>query len=108
MLIWLVALLNGFTMCNNRHTAEANIEDESCKRLSRIDVPILYQDSKSTIHIAKSGHGNFKNTKHIKVRYYYISDLIRNNELIVKWIPSDRMIADILTKGVAYSVFCVL
>jgi hypothetical protein len=37
-------------------------------------------------------------TRHIKIRYFFINDLIRNGELQVEYLPTDEMISDILTK----------
>ena len=105
-LLWMTRLLSGFGIRHGkpRLLLKSNGEQENFG----ISVPVLYQDNKSSIHIAEHGKGNFKNTKHIRVRYYYISDMIRSGELLIKWIPTDRMVADILTKGVSLAVFMVL
>jgi len=105
-LIWMVRLLSGFGISVDKPKLVMKCDGES--NTFGIKVPVLYQDNKSSIHIAEHGKGNFKNTKHIRVRYYYISDLVRSGELVIKWIPTDRMVADILTKGVSFAVFVVL
>jgi hypothetical protein len=68
-------------------------------------VPVLYQDNKSTILIAEKGKGTFKRTKHIKVRYFWIHELITNGELRLDYIPTGNMIADILTKPLTGHLF---
>jgi hypothetical protein len=70
--------------------------------------PVLYQDNKSAIHLAVLGRGNFRNTKHIRVRYYFIRDLIQTNELIEEWQGTEKIVADMLSKGVSWKVFSTL
>jgi hypothetical protein len=72
------------------------------------EVAILYQDNKSTMHLIDKGKGNFKNSKHIRVRYYYIRDLVLAGELRVVWQASKDMVADLLSKGVAWAIFLFL
>jgi hypothetical protein len=59
---------------------------------------ILYQDNKSTITISEKGAGSFKRTKHIRVRYFWISELVKGGELQLEFVPTGEMVADILTK----------
>ena len=60
---------------------------------------ILYQDNKSAILLEKNGQGSTsKQTKHIEIRYYYVADRIAKGDLAVVWCPTDKMIADFLTK----------
>lgn len=58
----------------------------------------IYQDNQSTIKLADKGHGNFKRTKHINVRYFYIKQCIDLQEIELEYLPTDQMVADILTK----------
>jgi hypothetical protein len=48
-----------------------------------LELPILHQDNGSTIHMVSKGRGNFQNSKHIRVRYYYIRDLVLGGDLEV-------------------------
>jgi hypothetical protein len=105
-LMWMVRLLSGFGI--NSAKPKLVMKDSGDQDGIIMNVPVLYQDNKSAITIAETGKGNFKNTKHIRVRYYYISDLIRSGELVIKWIPTQRMVADVLTKGVTMMVFTTL
>jgi hypothetical protein len=60
---------------------------------------ILYQDNKSAILLETNGwSSSSKQTKHIKIRYYYVADRIAKGDLSVVWCPTDKMIADFLTK----------
>ena len=46
-----------------------------------------------------------KRTKHIKIRYYYVADRIAKGDLLVVWFPTDKIIADFLTKPLQGKVF---
>ena len=72
------------------------------------DVPIIYQDNKSAIQIVTKGHGNFKNSKHIRVRYSFIRDLVTQGEITIQWQPTADMVSDMLSKGVRWSTFTLL
>jgi hypothetical protein len=60
----------------------------------------LYQDNKAAIVFSEKGHGTFKRAKHIKVRYFWIKDLVDLGLLKVEYVSTDEMIADVLTKPV--------
>jgi hypothetical protein len=71
--------------------------------LESISIPfitpsIIYQDNTSTMTIAKSNKGNFKRTKHIASKYFWVKQFIDSDEVILIFVPSERMEADILTK----------
>ena len=67
---------------------------------------ILYQDNKSTILLAKNGKfSSGKRTKHINIRYFFITDRIENGELEVQYCPTDNMVADFFSKPLQGSKF---
>ncbi len=67
---------------------------------------ILYQDNKSAILLETNGRvSSSKQTKHIKIQYYYIADCIAKGDLSVVWCPTNKMIADFLTKPLQGKVF---
>jgi hypothetical protein len=100
--VWEVELLVGFDV-----KAGAAVMCRCADRsdYAYIEVPVVYQDNKSTIHLIEHGRGNFRNTKHIRVRYYYIHELVMSGELKVVWLSTKEMVADILSKGVVWGVF---
>ena len=65
---------------------------------------ILYEDNKSAIHISENGNDKGR-TKHMDVRYHLIRDLIKTQVINIKYMPTDSMIADILTKPVDKKTF---
>ncbi|KAL3804532.1 hypothetical protein HJC23_002571 [Cyclotella cryptica] len=60
---------------------------------------ILFQDNKSTILLAKNGRwSSSKRTKHIKLRYFFIKDKVDSGEVDIRYVPTEQMWSDILTK----------
>jgi hypothetical protein len=66
---------------------------------------ILFQDNKSTIFLASKGRSTSERTRHIKIRYFFISHYIETNEIIIKHMPTASMIADALTKPLHGATF---
>jgi hypothetical protein len=64
----------------------------------------IWQDNQSTIHISKHGIIREK-TKHVRVKYHFISEKIDQNLIEVKYIQTDKQQADILTKGLNKDLF---
>ena len=59
----------------------------------------IYQDNKSTILLASNGKASSsKRTKHINVRYFFVTDRINKKELEKAYCPTDDMVADFFTK----------
>ena len=71
---------------------------------------ILYQDNKSAILLEKNGKkSSSKSTKHIAIRYYFITDRVKADELNIKYCPTGDMVADYFTKplqGKKFYQFC--
>jgi hypothetical protein len=60
---------------------------------------IVYQDNKSTMLLAKNGKASSgKRTKHINIRYFFVADRIKSNELTVEYCPTGDMTGDFFTK----------
>ena len=71
--------------------------------------PTLYQDNKSSILLEKNGReSSGKRTRHIRLRYFFITDRIEKKDLQVKFCPTDDMIANYMTeplKGMKFRKF---
>ena len=60
---------------------------------------VLYQDNKSAILLEKNGKlSSGKRTKHINIRYFFITDRVNKNELRIEHCPTDDMVADFFSK----------
>ena len=58
----------------------------------------IAQDNQSTIRLAEKGSGNHNRTKHINLRYFYITELIDNGKVQLQYQPTKNMLSDLLTK----------
>ena len=67
---------------------------------------VLYQDNKSCMLLLNNGKASSsKRSRHLNIRYYFLSDRIANGELRVKYCPTDNMVADFFTKPLQGSKF---
>jgi len=46
-----------------------------------------------------------RKTKHIKRRYHFVRDVIKTKEVVIKYIPTNKMITDPLTKSIPRDAF---
>ena len=66
----------------------------------------LYQDNMSTILLSKNGKASSsKRTRHIDIRYFFITDRVASKEIEIIYCPSGDMHADLLTKPLQGSLF---
>ena len=72
----------------------------------------LYQDNKSAIKIENNGQLSMsKKTKHMEIRYFYVKDRVTGNNIKIQYCPTEKMIADFLTKplqGEIFRKFCAV
>ena len=67
---------------------------------------ILYQDNKSSILLEKNGKmSSGKRTKHINIRYFFITDRASKGELSIEWCPTADMVGDFATKPLHGALF---
>ncbi len=67
---------------------------------------VIFQDNKSTMLLERNGKASSsKRTKHINVRYFFITDRIAKGEVRVEWCPTKEMVADFMTKPLQGSAF---
>jgi hypothetical protein len=60
---------------------------------------VIYQDNQSAMLLEKNGRASSsKRTRHINIRYYFVTDKIKSNEVTLAYCPTDQMIADFFTK----------
>lgn len=68
---------------------------------------ILYGDNQSAIATAKNGVRT-ERSKHIDIKYSFITDVIERGRMEMKWIPTQQQQADILTKALNGPQFVIL
>ena len=67
---------------------------------------VIFQDNKSSILLERNGKlSSSKRTKHINVRYFFITDRITKGEVPVEWCPTKQMVADFMTKPLQGTIF---
>ena len=60
---------------------------------------ILHQDNQSSILLEKNGRASSgKRTRHMNIRYFFVSDCVKRGHIIIRYCPTDDMIGDFFTK----------
>ena len=58
----------------------------------------IYEDNTSVISIIKNGVGVNGSTKHMNHKIHYVKETLQNHKIGISYLPTNRMVADILTK----------
>jgi len=61
---------------------------------------IVYRDNQASMRLEKNGRSSSsKRTRHINIRYFFVTDRIKKKHLDVIYCPTEEMTADYLTKA---------
>lgn len=64
-----------------------------------IEQNILLQDNKASILLAENGkRSSSERTRHMNIRYYYLTDEIKRGNVQIEYCPTDDLSADYFTK----------
>jgi hypothetical protein len=74
----------------------------------KVRTPILFQDNTSAMALIEEGGPKSFRTRHIALKYFYVSEQVHNGDLIIKYCPTESMTADILTKALQGEQFMIL
>ena len=67
---------------------------------------IVFQDNRSAILLEKNGKASSsKRTKHINIRHFFVTDMIKKGRMSVEWKSTGDMVADFWTKPSQGSLF---
>jgi hypothetical protein len=67
---------------------------------------LLLQDNQSSILLERNGKASSgKRTRHINIRYFFITDRVNMKEIEIEWCPTKEMVADFMTKPLQGSHF---
>ena len=67
---------------------------------------VLYQDNMSSMLLERNGRqSSTKRTKHMDIRYFYVSDHVQNKTISLKHCPVEEMLADYFTKPLQGTLF---
>jgi hypothetical protein len=79
-------------------------EDSVLKKIGS-DV-VIQQDNTSTIQLENNGQASStKRTRHINIRYFYVTSKIKDGSIRVIYHPTKQMVSDYLTKPLQGSLF---
>jgi hypothetical protein len=67
---------------------------------------LAQQDNTSTIKLARNGSRSCgQRTRHINIRYFYITDKINDGTVVMSYCPTKEMVSDYFTKPLQGSLF---
>ena len=67
---------------------------------------VVYQDNMSSILLERNGRSSStKRTKHMHVRYFYVTEQVQNKTIHITHCPTEEMVADFFTKPLQGSLF---
>ena len=64
-----------------------------------------WQDNQSAMHMQTNGGGRFSRSKHIFIRDCFVKEHIENGDIVLKYVPTEDMLADMLTKPLDKAAF---
>ncbi len=68
---------------------------------------VVYQDNQSAMLLKKNGRASSsKQTRHINIRYFFVTDQIASKEMHVEYCPTKEMLANFFTKPLQGTPFC--
>ena len=67
---------------------------------------VLFQDNKSAILLEKNGKASSsKHTKHINIRYFFITNRVNKGDISLAWCPTAEMVGVFMTKPLQGALF---
>jgi hypothetical protein len=70
-----------------------------------VDPAVIFQDNKSTIKLTEKGGPCSSRTRHVAIRYFFVKDFVDRKEVVIEFMPTEDMVADILTKPLTGELF---
>lgn len=69
---------------------------------------MLFQDNTSCIRMLETGKITSERSKHIDIRNFWVKEKIDNGDITIKYVKSDDMVSDLLTKPITGKRFFIL
>jgi hypothetical protein len=64
-----------------------------------VNKSVVFQDNKSAILLEKNGRvSSGKRTRHLNIRYFFITDRVKNGDIVIDYCPTTEMTGDYFTK----------
>ncbi|KAG3230124.1 hypothetical protein PI124_g24777 [Phytophthora idaei] len=67
----------------------------------------IYEDNQGSIALAKNPEFH-KRTKHIDIRYHFVREKVEDSQVVLQYVSTIDMLADIMTKAITAVQFEVL
>ena len=65
----------------------------------------LKQDNQSGMVLMNKGFSASEKTRHIATRFFFVKDRIDKGEVVLEYLPTGEMVADIMTKPLQGELF---
>ena len=66
---------------------------------------VVFQDNQSVLAMLRDGGSNSLRSWHINIRFFFVRDYVHEGHLLLKFLPTEEMLADINTKPVVGTSF---
>ena len=66
----------------------------------RMGPATIYQDNKSCMALMKRGGPGSERSRHIDIKYFWLAERVKNGEVVIEHLGTEKMFANILTKPV--------
>ena len=71
-----------------------------------VEKSTIYQDNQSAMLLENNGQrSSGKRTRHVNIRYFFVTDRIKSQEVDVQYCPTGNMLGDFFTKPLQGSLF---
>jgi hypothetical protein len=72
----------------------------------KVKSSVLYQDNESAIKLEKNAQrSSSRRTRHLDIKYFWVKDKLKANNIEVVYCPTDSMVADFFTKPLQGRIF---
>ena len=65
----------------------------------------VFQDNQSTMAMIEKGRSTSSRTRHTHIRYFSVKDWVESGEVVIRYLPTEDMVADVLTKPLQGELF---
>ncbi|KXJ30258.1 hypothetical protein RP20_CCG004585 [Aedes albopictus] len=65
---------------------------------------VYYEDNQSCMRVAEEPRDS-RRMKHVDIKFNFIRELVQRGDMVIKYIPSERQLADVMTKGLPAVAF---
>ena len=72
----------------------------------KINSSVLYQDNQSAIRLERNAQrSSSRRTRHLDIKYFWVKDKLKIEEIEVVYCPTESMVADFFTKPLQGIIF---